>query len=84
MRTQDKADPLKKTLLLDLCFGFRHNPKVWAKAYRLLQGSEEQPRRGPAAAAPNRGCRHVESGYQVNPEDGSVWCFSCQPPRQVS
>ena len=35
-------------------------------------------------AAPDRGCRHAHSNYQVNPDDCSVWCFSCKPPRQVS
>jgi hypothetical protein len=31
-----------------------------------------------------RECTHNISGYEVNPEDCSVWCFKCNPPREVS
>ena len=30
-----------------------------------------------------RGCRHHLSAYEINPDDLSVWCFSCNPPRRV-
>ncbi len=28
-------------------------------------------------------CRHNIANYQVNPEDGSVWCFVCKPPQRI-
>ena len=40
--------------------------------------------RGIATATKAHGCRHAVSNYQVNPDDGSVWCFVCKPPRQIT
>lgn len=32
----------------------------------------------------NATCWHNESRYDVSPYDGDVWCFACNPPRNLS
>ena len=29
-------------------------------------------------------CHHNPSNYEINPADGSLWCFRCQPPRLIA